>query len=83
MSRSSSRSHWMEAPATKMEPSRAYSTLPSSPQAMVVTSPFWEKTGSGPRPAWSSTPISPAPSCAGCWTTSPARCHRYFWLPRG
>ena len=48
MNRSSSRSHWMEAPATKMEPSRAYSTLPSSPQAMVVTRPFLEKTGFSP-----------------------------------
>ena len=48
MSRSSSRSHWMAAPATKMEPSRAYSTLPSRPQAMVVTRPLREKTGFSP-----------------------------------
>ena len=41
----SSRSHWMAAPATKTEPSSAYSTLPSRPHAMVVTRPFSEKTG--------------------------------------
>ena len=43
--RISSRNHWMAAPATKMEPSSAYVTLPSSPQAMVVTRPLREKTG--------------------------------------
>ena len=46
--RSSSRSHWIAAPATKIEPSRAYVTFPSSPQAIVVTSPLLEKTGFSP-----------------------------------
>ena len=41
--RSSSRSHWIAAPATKIEPSVAYVTFPSRPQAIVVTSPLSEK----------------------------------------
>ena len=45
---SSSRSHWMAAPATKTEPSSAYSTLPFRPQAIVVTRPFLENTGFSP-----------------------------------
>ena len=36
---SPSRSHWMALPATKMLPSRAYSTRPPMPQAMVVSIP--------------------------------------------
>ena len=39
MNRSSSRSHWMTAPPTKIEPSSAYCTRPFKPTAIVVTSP--------------------------------------------
>ena len=40
MKRSSSRSHWMTAPATNTEPSSAYCTCPFKPTAMVVTRPW-------------------------------------------
>src|SRR5699024_2417500 len=43
-----SRNHCIAEPATKMLPSNAYSTLPSSPQAIVVSSPFFDLTGVSP-----------------------------------
>ena len=48
MRRSSSRSHWITAPPTNTLPSRAYWTFPSSPAAMVVTSPFRLRTSFSP-----------------------------------
>ena len=39
---SSSRNHWIEAPAINTEPSSAYSGSPLALQAMVVNRPFLE-----------------------------------------
>ena len=75
----SSRSHWIEAPATNIEPSSAYTTLPSMPQAIVVTSPFFEDTGISPVFISRKQPVpyvflaSPAlkhvwPKSAACWS---------------
>ena len=44
----SSRSHWIAAPPTKMDPSSAYVILSPIPHAIVVTRPCVEETGFSP-----------------------------------
>jgi hypothetical protein len=46
--RSPSRSHCTTEPAMKIEPSSAYSTRPSRPQAMVVSRPLRDRTACVP-----------------------------------
>jgi len=69
----------MAAPATYIEPSSAYVTLPSSPHAIVVTRPFFEKIGFSPVFIRRKQPVpyvflaSPAskqvcPKSAACWS---------------